>query len=513
MDEIWYYFGSISNFLLALVALLVGWLIASIIASLVKKALAKTDLDNKLFTGPSGEKKGNQRAETIISKFVFWLIMIFAFVIFLNMLNLSIIAQPFSDILTSLLSIIPSIIHAIILFAVAWIIAVTLSFLIRKLGQRLPIDNILNKLGLQEEENRSEKIITTISTLVFYFVLLIFLPAILTTLNITGIAQPFQAMVSSILDFIPALFAAALVFLIGWFVAKVIRALLTNFLVNVGSEQFASKVGLNKFLEGTSLAQVIGTIVFILIMIPVTISALEQLNISGITTPAIGMLNDIMSMIPNIAIAIVLIMVGIWIGRWVKQLVDQLLARMGFNNLMKHLGLDKWDHENPPYTLSQIVGIIAEFVIIILFIGEALQVVNLVFLVTIVGSIIAYLPHVLVAIVILAVALFLAHLVERIVLSLISGIGRVFIANIAKYAIIVLSVFMALNQLGVADSIVNAAFILILGGLALAFGLAFGLGGREFASKFLAKWQQKLEYTQLAPKNSSTIDSEEGPNR
>src|SRR5699024_6606176 len=163
----------------------------------------------------------------------------------------------------------------------------------------------------------------------------------------------------------------------------------------------------------TSLAQVVGTIVFVLIMIPVTISALEQLNISGITVPAIGMLNDIMAMLPNIAIAIILIAVGIWIGRWIKQLIDQLLTRIGFNNLMRHLGLGNWDNQKPHYTLSQIVGIIAEIVVVILFIGEALQVVNLIFLGMIVGAIIAYLPHVLVAILILGVALFLANLVEK----------------------------------------------------------------------------------------------------
>src|SRR5699024_2249503 len=139
-------------------------------------------------------------------------------------------------------------------------------------------------------------------------------------------------------------------------------------------------------LEGTSLAQVVGTIVFVLIMIPVTISALEQLNISGITGPAIEMLNNIMTMIPNIAVAIILVIVGVWIGRWIKQLIDQLLTRVGFNNLMKHLGVGKWSEQPQPYTLSQIVGIIAEIVVIILFVGEALQVVNLVFLVTIVGG-------------------------------------------------------------------------------------------------------------------------------
>ena len=67
-----YYFGSISNFLVALLVLVIGWIIALIVANLVKKGLKKTDLDNKLFTGPSGERKGKYHSEDIISKFVFW---------------------------------------------------------------------------------------------------------------------------------------------------------------------------------------------------------------------------------------------------------------------------------------------------------------------------------------------------------------------------------------------------------------------------------------------------------
>ena len=502
-----YYFGSISNFLTALLVLIIGWVIALIVANIVKNALKKTTLDDKLFTGPSGEKKRDYHSETIISRFVFWVIMAFAIIAFLNILNLSSIARPFSDMLNSLLSIVPDIILAIILAAVAWIIASTLSFLIRKLGLRLPIATLSSKLGLKQDVQQANKVVDIIANIVFYFVLLLFLPAILSTLNLTGISQPFQGMVASILDFIPALFAAALVFIIGWFVAKVIRALLTNFLTSVGSEQLAAKLGLKKLLEGTSLAQVIGTIVFVLIMIPVSISALELLNISGITVPAIGMLNNIMAMLPNIAIAIILIAVGIWVGRWVKQLIDQLLTRVGFNNLMRQLGLGDWANQQPHYTLSHIVGIIAEIVVVILFVGEALQIINLYFLGAIVGAIIAYLPHVLVAILILGVALFFANLVEKMVLSLVSGKGRVALANIAKYSIIVLAVFMALNQLGVADSIVNAAFILTLGALALAFGLAFGLGGRDFASKYLAKWDSKLEDTHVESNDDAPIDT------
>src|SRR5699024_924160 len=176
-----YYFGSISNFLTALLVLIIGWVIALIIANIVKKALMKTTLDDKLFAGPSGEKKGDYHSETIISRFVFWVIMAFAIIAFLNILNLSSIARPFSDMLNSLLSIVPDLILAIILAAAAWVIASTLSFLIRKLGLRLPIATLSNKLGLKQDVQQANKVVDIIANIVFYFVLLLFLPAILST--------------------------------------------------------------------------------------------------------------------------------------------------------------------------------------------------------------------------------------------------------------------------------------------------------------------------------------------
>lgn len=499
MDQFWYYFNQISHVLIAILILLVGWLIAAIVAGVTKKALSKTDIDNKLFSGPSGSSNRQYHSEKIISQFVFWLIMLFVFVLFLNLLNLDFIARPFADMISSFLAVIPDVIMAIVLFIVAWLIAKALHYLITSLGTRLPIGPTLTKLGLHSEGREPSKVINIIATIVFYLVLLLFLPAILTTLNLTGIAQPFMSMVDTILSFIPSLFAATLIFVIGWFVAKILRHLLTTFLKGVGSEKFAQKLGLSKFLTGTTLADIVGTILFVLVMIPVTISALEQLDIRGISVPAINMLNNIMEMLPNIAVSILLVLVGVWLARLVKQFVNSLLTRLGFNNLMTQMGLKHATTGTVTYTPSEIVAVIVEVIIVILFVGEALQVLNLTFFVGLVAAIIAYLPHVIAAILILAVAFYFGNLVERIVASVLNGALSTFLAKLSKGAIIVLAVFMALNQLGVAETIVNTAFMLILGGLSLAFGLAFGLGGTDTAKKYLAKWDAKVEATHVDP--------------
>jgi hypothetical protein len=121
--------------------------------------------------------------------------------------------------------------------------------------------------------------------------------------------------------------------------------------------------------------------------------------------------------------------------------------------------------------------------------------VKLDFLVTLATGVIAYLPSVFAAIIIIVVGLFLGNLVKKLLESILQGPHFGLLSSVAKYAIIAISIFMALDQLGVAKAIVNAAFILILGGLSLAFGLAFGLGGKDFASKYLNRLDNKIEQT------------------
>src|SRR5699024_7713166 len=119
-------------------------------------------------------------------------------------------------------------------------------------------------------------------------------------------------------------------------------------------------------------------------------------------------------------------------------------------------------------TPSALVGYIVQALIVFFLTVQALYIIKLDFLVDIASTITAYLPFVLAALLILGVALIVANIVERIILSLLNGPAVNILAGFAKYGIVVLAVFMALTQLGIATTIVNSAFIITLSGLALA---------------------------------------------
>ncbi|MBT2681279.1 mechanosensitive ion channel [Bacillus sp. ISL-35] len=486
--------GKLPNVLIALAVLLVGWLVAKIIEKAVYKGLQKTSLDNKLFSNVNNKKYS---AEKIISKIVYVLILVFVFIMFLKILDLYVLTEPLIGMFSTIAAAIPNILKAGLILLFAWLIASALKFLIQKGGKTLGVHEKLSKYKLTEDNQQTTNVVDTVANIVFYLVLLMALPAVLSALNLRGVSEPFENMIEGILSFIPKLFAAALILLVGYFVAKIVRDILTNFLQSIGTEKLVQRFGLSRLFEGTSLSRVIGTVAFVLILIPTVIAALERLDVEGISQPAIAMLNDILTMIPNIVVAIILVMIGLWLGKWLKKFTADLLRRIGFDSYFKGVGLGSATTRPNSLSLSEVVGYIVQVIVVLLFVAEALNVVKLDFFVDLARGVIAYLPHVIAAIVILGVGLWLGGLVKRVLSSILQGDSSNVLATVAKYAIITITVFMALDQLGVAPAIVNAAFILTLGGLALAFGLAFGLGGKNFASKYLTKLDEKIEKTSI----------------
>ncbi|MGM0845142.1 MAG: mechanosensitive ion channel [Bacillota bacterium] len=485
------FLGKIPDFLLALVILLIGWLVAKGIEKAVYKLLNKTRMDDKLFSHIPNKKYSSEK---ILSKIVYWIVLLIVFIIVLNILNLNLIAEPLVNLMDSIFGAIDNILKAALILLGAYALAVLVSFGIRKLGKAAHFDHLLVKWKMADTQKDANEGINKAAKVLFYLVLLLFLPAVLSALNITGVSEPFTEMLNSMLAFIPKLLAAALIVLVGYFVAKLVRNIVTNFLHTIGLERLRERLGLTKTLNGTSLSSIVGNIVFILILIPTIIAALEKLDIEGVSGPAIAMLNDVLTMLPNIAVAIVLILAGLWAGRMAGKWTTSFLNKLNLNSLMSNMKLGSWEpgQSANSLTITKMLGYVVHFFIALLFIVEALQLVELDFLVTLATGVFAYIPSVIAAIVILAVGLYLGNIAKKVLVSILNGSGKNVLATIAKYAIIIMAFFMALDQLGIAQSIVNSAFILVLGGLALAFGLSFGLGGREFASNYLRKMENNL---------------------
>lgn len=507
------FFAGLQNFIVAILVLLIGWFVAKALSNVAEKTARRTNLDEKLFNKfRTGGKRVN--SNKIIGKTVYYVLLLMVIILFFNILSLNMIANPLADLIATFLAFIPAVLKAALILVFAWVIATAVQWIIVKGTKKINLQHLFFKMKVAKSEEEIDTYIERIGKVGFYLILLLFIPGVLDALNIQGVVEPFSGLLAIILAFIPRLLAAALIFAIGWFVAKIIKNIIVNLLQAAGSEKLVARLKLTKVFEGSSLAIFVGNLAFIVLMIPITIAALEKLKLTGITDPAIVMLEDIMNMIPNLLVAIGLILVGLWLGKFIGGFVKEYLQRLGFDRLSSKMNIGK--NTVTSMTPSAIVGYVVQILIVFFLTVQALYLIKLQFLVGIASAITAYLPNVLAAVIILGAALILANIVQKVLLNILSGQATALLAAFAKYTIIVIAVFMALTQLGIATDIVKSAFILILGGIALAFGLAFGLGGKEFASKYLSKFDKTIEETTVkempkkAPKAPVTQTTEVG---
>ncbi|MFL6517098.1 MAG: mechanosensitive ion channel, partial [Bacillus sp. (in: firmicutes)] len=307
----WYsYFNQLPNLLFALLVLLVGWLIAKSIGKGVEAMLKKTSFDDRLFSN-LGKRKYS--SEVIIGKIVYYILLVFVWIIFFNILNLSFIATPLVAMLSTITGALPNVLKAALILLLAWAVASLIRILFKKAAAMFHFEHLLVKWKITTNQVDAMSKVNSIGKALFYFVFLLFLPGVLDALQMEGVSEPFANTLSAILAFIPKLFAAALIVFVGWLIAKIVRDILTNFLRSVGTERIGQRFGLNPAGEGTSLSSIIGNIVFIFILIPTIITALEKLELKGISDPAIAMLDHVLALIPNIAVAVILILVGLWL--------------------------------------------------------------------------------------------------------------------------------------------------------------------------------------------------------
>lgn len=470
------------NVLGALAILVVGYIIARFLSALVRRALRKTTLDEKLAnTLQKGEPK--MELEEPIARGVFYVVMVLVLVAVLQVLQLTFVTAPLNEFLETVFGYLPQLIAAGVLVVVAYIVASVLRLLVRKGLQAANVDQRL--IGAAEEGAAPRVALSdSVATVVYYLVFLLFLPAILGTLDLEGLLEPVQGLLDELLAFLPNLFAAAVIAVVGYFIAKLIRNIITNLLAAAGADRLADRVGLAGVLGSSKLSDVLGTIVYVLVLLPVLIAALNALAIDAVTGPASEMLDLILRAIPQILAAAIVLIIAYVIGKLVGGLVANLLESIGFNGFLARIGLWKEGRGGGNKSPADLVGALVLVAILLFAATEAANLLGFTNLTDLIADFIVFAGQVLIGLVIFALGLYVAKLAHTAVVN--SGMGHaVVVATAARIAIIVFVGAMALRQMGLANSIINLAFGIILGAIALAAAIAFGIGGRDFAKKQL----------------------------
>ncbi len=391
----------------------------------------------------------------------------------------------------------PKVLVALIILLVTWVIARAVAWAISRAVSRTPA------LQKHTPGNEHETIGQQLGTVAKLVVWLVGIMAALQYLQLGQILQPINTLTTDIFNFLPRLLGAGLIFFVGLIVARMVRRLVETLLTAANVDGWMARAGLGDHpstvrtdptavppgaapaATRASLARAAGILVFALIIIPVSIAALQVLQIEAISGPAINMLNQISAAIPRILTAALWLGIAYVAAKFVKSIIESVLPPTGFDDAIRSTGIV------PPTTApSRIIANVA-FTAIMLFaaIEAAKQLGG--------GTIAIFLAQVtelggkvIFGTLIIVAGIFLARIISNLVGS---GTGEGgYAQTFVRYAIIALFTFVGLSFMDLANEIVVLAFGLILGAVAIAAALAFGLGGRDAAARILNQYADQV---------------------
>jgi len=408
---------------------------------------------------------------------------------------------------------VPNLLTAAGYLLLALVVAWAASWLSRTTVDATPIGRRAN-----EDAAKARRPVLTlghsVGAAVFWLVFLLFLPSILRPLGFDETLQPLEATFQAIGDYLPNILGALLIILFGWLIASVARRAVTGILAAAPIDRGAERAGLGGIVNGLAVARAAGVAAFALIFILATIAGLEALEISTVSQPLAEFLRDVLDAIPRLIAATLILLVAYLIGRGVKSILLALLASVRFDRIWSALETDarkaadealpeaapdEPDYSDDPESAiaeysgaaeapspSRIVADIAMVAIVIFGAVQAAEILNFAIISAWLARVLEIGGNILFGAVIIVVGLFIARFVAVLV-SEGDGARADIAASVARYGVSMLAIVIGLSQMELGGEIVRWGFLIVLGGVSLAFGIAFGVGGRDEAARLLKR--------------------------
>ncbi|HEX7972662.1 MAG TPA: hypothetical protein VF501_10765 [Thiobacillus sp.] len=199
--------------------------------------------------------------------------------------------------------------------------------------------------------------------------------------------------------------------------------------------------------------------------------------------------------VPQLLAAMLLLFVGWLLANVARTGVMKLLDVLHFDHLAERTGIEAFLKQgNLDVSLSRLLAKLAYWIIIFIVIVTVSNSLGLHMVADLFNKIVLYIPNIIVAILVLVFGVLVARFINRLVFAYLNNIGvqgALTLSTLAEYGVIIFVVFVALEQLAIGTSLLTAAFQIGFGAIGLAFALAFGLGGREWAAGVIKKMTEK----------------------
>ncbi len=201
--------------------------------------------------------------------------------------------------------------------------------------------------------------------------------------------------------------------------------------------------------------------------------------------PLQNALSTFLSFLPQLVGAIVILIIGYIVAKVLQAVVGRVLQGIGFDGWMERGGIKQFfDRAQTNYTPATVIGRLVFWFVFIIALTMAADALGIPQISAVLGQLVAFIPSIIAAIIILVLAALLANFVSGIIRG---ATGSDLLASVARYAIIVYAIFAAVTELGIAVELTAPTFLILLGAVALAAAIAFGIGGREVAGEIIQK--------------------------
>jgi len=380
------------------------------------------------------------------------------------------IADSISDFL-------PDLLGALLVLLIGWLIAKGIKAVIVRLLRKTRWDEKVFGKGKIEDTN------VFLANIVYYVIMIIVILIVLEILGVDQVLTPLENMVSEFLGFIPNLVAAILIGFIGYILAKFVSNL-----INIGGTFLDNMVDKTGFKDTDKLINILKKVVFIVIFIPFLIQAFNALELEAISGPANDILADFTALIGEIIIAGIILAIFIWGGKYLATFLEDLFKSMGLDRAAEKIQIHNMIGANQ--SLSKIVANLIYFFLVFFGIITAVDILGLTQLSETLDEILEVTGQIIFGLIILAVGNYISILIYN---TMSKSRSNNFIASVVRWASLALFLAIALRTMGIANEIVELAFGLILGAIAVAVALSYGLGGRDAAGEHFREIIQKFK--------------------
>ena len=204
-------------------------------------------------------------------------------------------------------------------------------------------------------------------------------------------------------------------------------------------------------------------------------------------------LASIVAFLPNLLGAILILVLGFIVAKLLEKATNAILERLKFDRALDRGGVrEALKRTGTKLDPSSLVARLVFWIVMLVAVLMAANALGLTAVATMFDRIVSFIPNVIVAVLIVVFGMVIGEFVKDLIAASMGSVGGgMAMSKVAKAAIVTLAIFMALDQVNIAENIVTTAFTLLLGAVALAAGLAFGLGNRELAGEYMRRWVQQ----------------------